>query len=210
MIVDNTNITSRSKQLPLATLAKSLNLSKALKAEVNNSVESISIIGAIDKDIAKPSYGIDLIYLVQLVTKGNSVPTDFVTTFDKYTEAHTVWEILQGQQYSYRMSNKHIKDGKIVVDTYYTSKIDSQLRIEIAIGDTLGDIYANLYSQIVGLQRRKDESVDEIGARLRRIQQLQHNIDRLNRKKHSEIQFNKKSQINTQIRALLAQIEGEK
>ena len=84
------------------------------------------------------------------------------------------------------------------------------MELTIDTGQTLGDIYSNLYAYVIGLTRRKGETAEDIEIRSKRIRELEKDIEKLERKKNSENQFNKKIAINEEIRALLAQIKGEK
>jgi len=212
MFISNSKIyKDRIKELPLNTLASSLDFTKSEKASLKRCVSSLKIIGVIDKDIAEPSDGVELIYLLEMRLKTDEVPTDFMTAFDKQTKAHTMWEVpWEGEYVFYEMAKKKIKDGNVSVDTYYATDPDMyEFEIKLKNGETLGDIYANLYSYVVGLKRRKGETADDIRERSKRIRDLEKQLDKLERNKKRESQLNKKASINEQIRAIMHQIEGE-
>ena len=208
----NSKIFNRSKELPVAALAKGLTLTKEERACLKENVAKIEIAGIIDKDIAKPADGVELIYLMALDLKDDCVPIISMTAFDKQTHAHTIWEIPWGAKMMYYIANKTIKDGKITLGNFYgTDPLPGfeELFIDEHIGSTLAETYGNLYSYVVGLPRRDGEIATDIENRSKRIKALEKEADKLERKKNSEIQFNKKTEINDQIRKLMAEIQKE-
>ena len=209
MIISNTNITSRARELPLSQLAKGLTLTKEEKAALKDQVARLSIIGVLDKEIQKPADGVEVIYLMELEMTDDIVPIVFMEAFDRQTQAHTLFRIPWGSDYIYYMARKTIKDGKISIGTFYENP-DHALVLDYMMGETLGDIYSNLYSFVVGLKKRKGETATDIENRSKRIKALEKEVEKLERQKDKENQFNKKTEYNTQIRAMLAEIEKEK
>ena len=208
MIIGNTNITSRARELPLAQLAKSLTLTKDEKAALKDEVARLAIIGVLDKEIQKPADGVETIYLMELEMVDDTVPIIFMEAFDRQTHAHTLFRVPWGSDYIYYMARKTIKDGKVSIGTFYMND-EHALILDGLIGENLADTYSNLYSFTTGLPKRKGESATDLEARSRRIKDLERAADKLARMRDKESQLNKKVDFNTKIRELMTQIQKE-
>ena len=208
MNINNTNITSRAKELPLNQLAKSLTLNKEEKAALKDQVARLEIIGVIDKEIGKPANGVEVIYLMELEMTDDIVPIVFMEAFDRQTHAHTLWRVPWRSDYIYYMARKTIKDGKISLGTFYEEP-NHALILDPLLGENLADTYSNLYSFVVGLSRRKGESATDIETRSKRIKELSKEIEKLMSRHHREPQFNKKAIIAKEIAKLQEELKGE-
>lgn len=210
MIIANSKIIGRRKELPLLALSKGLILTVEEKRQLKKSIQSITIVGVIDSDIAKPTESVELIYIVEVVLKDVDMPTEFIKAFDKQTVAHTIFEIPWNGDAIYMMANKRIKDGKISIGNHHCTEVIKEHKLEIGISETLEDIRSNLYAYVIGLDRRKGETADDLENRSKRIKELEREVEKLEKKKNAEVQFNKKVEINEQIRALKGEIDGDK
>ena len=202
MIIGNTNITAKARNLPLNQLAKGLALTPKEKLALKNEVASLSLIGVIDKEIQSPAHGVETIYLMELEMVDDVVPIVFMEAFDRQTQAHTLFRVPWGSDYIYYMARKTIKDGKVSIGTFYENP-DHALILDYMMGENLADTYANLYSFVTGLPKRDGESATDIEARSKRIKELNKQIESLANKRDREPQFNKKATINKELIKLI-------
>jgi hypothetical protein len=208
MVITNSKIyKNKTKELSLDVLAQDLALIDKDKRCLKDNVRSFTILVVIDKEIAKPDCGVESIYLIELDVKSDMIPITIMTAFDKQTAAHTIFEVpwygedeygnKAGRYWLYYMSNKVINDGKISMGNYYGTDPDmTDLFINIKKNESLGDIYANLYSYVVGLHRRPGETATDIESRSKAIKKIEKQMAQLERQKCTEKQFQLQKQID--------------
>lgn len=211
MIISDSRIyKNKVKEIPPLTLLKDLTLNEAEKACLKDNLGKLTIIGIIDKEIAKPDNGVERIYLIEVQLKDDCVPITFMTAFDMQTKAHTIFEVPWGANSIYYMANKTIKDGVVIsMGSYYGTDPEHELMIDINDNETLSDIYANLYSFVIGLRRREDETATDLENRSKKIKKLEKQVAKLERMSAKELNSNKRMEYNKNIRNLLEEIERE-
>ena len=202
--------TQVNNQFKLADLAKNFSMNREEKDEFKQ-IESITLTHALNSETTglKATDSVELIYIFRLKLKTKNLPLKFIKVLDKKTKAHTIYEIENESRYYYIMTNKRVS-GNIGVGEYVVKESlqewEFQQQKKII---TLEDIYTILLALVLKLIMRPGETADNIVERKKRINELEKEVIKLERKKDNELQFNKKVELNEKIRALKAQIEGE-
>jgi hypothetical protein len=100
--------------------------------------------------------------------------------------------------------------GKWVIDGYFESDwiSESAERTPMPVALDLGRLYEQLLRQLMPLPHRAGESLKEHAARLGQIRSKQHEVAKMESRLNKEKQFNKKVELNTQLRILKAELKA--
>lgn len=207
-MIGGSSKTRIDNHLARENLQKPLGLNREERAALKQ-IESITLTHAFNSDTSglKETELVKLIYVYNIKMETSIIPLKFINALDKKTKAQTMFEIQQGNKYTYIISNKKITDKITIVDTY---QIESDREWEIPQSysiKTLEYLYTIMLSFVINLQNKQQESPYELLNRKRTITSLEKQVLQLEQRKNRENQFNKKVELNKQIRKLMAELE---
>lgn len=99
--------------------------------------------------------------------------------------------------------------SKWVVSDYFAGAWTPQdtVRTQLPVALDLANLYQQLLRQLMPAPARENEPLQEQVERIHRLRQLQNESRKLEARVHRERQFNRKVELNSQLRALNAQIQ---
>ena len=203
--------TQVNKEFQLGDLIKTLGLGKDIRDELKK-VSSLTLTHALDTETTglAATDAVEKIFLFELVSSHGNAPFEFLKVLDKQTQAHTVFRLNLKGDWMYFIHNKRIGDNIVLDGIYFSGEASYNERAsENPEPQNLEHLYCLMLSNIIGLTLRESETASDLVARDHRIANLHKEIAKLEGKKRKEVQLNKKAEINTQIRRILAEIEEE-
>lgn len=114
-----------------------------------------------------------------------------------------------GVTYTYIMANKKVKDTVSASEYYQKVEIAERTFLNEFKLVNIEDIYNNMFAFMLELKLRNNENSTALVTRKKSIKELELRVEKLERKKSTEVQLNKKVEINDEIRETKKKIEGE-
>lgn len=109
---------------------------------------------------------------------------------------------------AYKEKNK-LDENRMVIHSYYETDWmkEEELDIEILTGLTLKDVYENLIRQLLPIESLKDKDIGDLIELHQTIEKLDREIEVLEKRMYREKQFNKKVEINRELRRMKKELE---
>ncbi len=109
----------------------------------------------------------------------------------------------------YKERNK-TDENRMAIHSYYESNWlkEDELKIDILLGLTLKDVYDNIIRQLMPIESSIYESIEDVIQLNENIEKLKKEIDRLEKKRNSEKQFNKKVELNRELRIKVKELDS--
>lgn len=109
----------------------------------------------------------------------------------------------------YKERNK-TDENRMVIHSYYESNWlkEDEIKIDILLGLTLKDVYDNIIRQLMPIESSMDEKIEDVIGLNENIEKLKKEIDRLEKKRNSEKQFNKKVELNKELRMKVKELDS--
>ena len=109
----------------------------------------------------------------------------------------------------YKERNK-TDENRMVIHSYYESSWlkEDELKIDILLGLTLKDVYDNIIRQLMPIESSIDEKIEDVIGLNENIEKLKKEINRLEKKRNSEKQFNKKVELNRELRIKVKELDS--
>lgn len=102
---------------------------------------------------------------------------------------------------AYKERNK-MDDNRMVVNSYYKTKWikEDEINIQILSGITLKDVYENILRLLIPIESNNDENIEDVIELNKEVERLVKEISYLEKKVIREKQFNRKVEINRELR----------
>lgn len=109
---------------------------------------------------------------------------------------------------AYKEKNK-LDENRMVIHSYYETEWikEDEMNIDILSGLTLKDVYDNIIRQLLPIENIEDDIEDLIELN-QRIEALKKDIEKLEKRMHREKQFNKKVDINRELRSKIKELNS--
>jgi hypothetical protein len=109
---------------------------------------------------------------------------------------------------AYKEKNK-LDENRMVIHSYYETEWikEDEMNIDILSGLTLKDVYDNIIRQLLPIENAEDDIEDLIELN-QRIEALKKDIEKLEKKMYREKQFNKKVDINRELRSKIKELNS--
>ncbi len=152
------------------------------------------------------------IQVFDLLLKTSNFSPDVLATIDKAIPYPVFYRLLHGQRVKHAAAYKRpAQDGTgkwVVGETYETPwKSDGKVGHVIPVALDFKTLYEQMLVAYIPLSHRDGESLQELVGREYRIRQIQRQLKELEAKLKKEKQFNRKVEINGEIRKLSAELE---
>lgn len=156
--------------------------------------------------------GVPEIQVFTIQLKGPELHQDVLRSIDRAIPFPIVFELTFEDKTqiiaAYKRPNE-TDTNRWVLSDYFASKwwpIDSK-RSAIPVALHLGSLYEQLLQRLIPLPARPQETLIELIARVEQVQAKQRELDRITARLAKEKQFNRKVEINAQLRALKNELQ---
>lgn len=158
------------------------------------------------------------IQIFRVKSRVEDLDVSILSFIDKLILTPIIFEVVYQDKVKVVATYKRLNQAdktKAVLGQYYASEwLEDHDRIELPLYLKLADLYEHFIAQILPIASSKDQENDEesvsIELQLQKSQQLeslQKQLDKLKSKLRNEKQFNRKVELNNQIRLLGAQLD---
>ena len=158
------------------------------------------------------------IQIFRVKSRVEDLDVSILSFIDKLILTPIIFEVVYQDKVKVVATYKRLNQAdktKAVIGQYYASEwLEDHDRIELPIYLKLADLYEHFIAQILPIASSKDQENDDesvsIELQLQKAQQLetlQKQLDKLKSKLRTEKQFNRKVELNNQIRLLGAQLD---
>ena len=158
------------------------------------------------------------IQIFRVKSRVEDLDVSILSFIDKLILTPIIFEVVYQDKVKVVATYKRLNQAdktKAVLGQYYASEwLEDHDRIELPIYLKLADLYEHFIAQILPIASSKDQENDDesvsIELQLQKAQQLenlQKQLDKLKSKLRTEKQFNRKVELNNQIRLLGAQLD---
>ena len=158
------------------------------------------------------------IQIFRVKSRVEDLDVSILSFIDKLILTPIIFEVVYQDKVKVVATYKRLNQAdktKAVIGQYYASEwLEDHDRIELPLYLKLADLYEHFIAQILPIASSKDQENDDesvsIELQLQKSQQLeslQKQLDKLKSKLRTEKQFNRKVELNNQIRLLGAQLD---
>ena len=158
------------------------------------------------------------IQIFRVKSRVEDLDVSILSFIDKLILTPIIFEVVYQDKVKVVATYKRLNQAdktKAVIGQYYASEwLEDHDRIELPLYLKLADLYEHFIAQILPIASSKDQEDDDesvsIELQLQKAQQLenlQKQLDKLKSKLRTEKQFNRKVELNNQIRLLGAQLD---
>lgn len=158
------------------------------------------------------------IQIFRVKSRVEDLDVSILSFIDKLILTPIIFEVVYQDKVKVVATYKRLNQAdktKTVIGQYYASEwLEDHDRVELPIYLKLADLYEHFIAQILPIASSKDQGNDDesvsIELQLQKAQQLenlQKQLDKLKSKLRTEKQFNRKVELNNQIRLLGAQLD---
>ena len=158
------------------------------------------------------------IQIFRVKSRVEDLDVSILSFIDKLILTPIIFEVVYQDKVKVVATYKRLNQAdktKAVIGQYYASEwLEDHDRIELPLYLKLADLYEHFIAQILPIASSKDQENDDesvsIELQLQKAQQLenlQKQLDKLKSKLRTEKQFNRKVELNNQIRLLGAQLD---
>ena len=158
------------------------------------------------------------IQIFRVKSRVEDLDVSILSFIDKLILTPIIFEVVYQDKVKVVATYKRLNQAdktKAVIGQYYASEwLEDHDRIELPLYLKLADLYEHFIAQILPITSSEDSGNDDelvsIELKLQRAQQLenlQKQLDKLKSKLRTEKQFNRKVELNNQIRLLGAQLD---
>ena len=193
-----------SKQKILATGKISAALEKNFSAQVE-SIHWRNKIFVKTLNLAKGNY-VDEINIIEVQLRAESLDEKILRSLVKAIPNHIIFVLSRDGLYRLCAA---FQDGSLDKNFFYTDWTSEDELTLCLNGLTLDEVYENFIRQILGaeLSARSGESLRDFVERYARMKALDRKVNVLRRKIRSEKQFNRRLEMNGELKILLAELE---
>jgi len=202
------------KNLPKSKIYQHARVSASLRRKFIDQIANITWAYKLSPETinlpALPSVPEIEVFVVEL--KGNELSTDVIRSIDAAIPFPAVYEIVSGGRTRVVAAHKRPSEGdfsKWVTETYFETEWypQSKERIPLYSSIDLGRLYEQMLTAMMPITRRRDEAFPATVARAGEIRRLEREAEKLNSKLNKEKQFNRKVEINAELRDIKREIE---
>jgi hypothetical protein len=158
------------------------------------------------------------IQIFRVKSRVEDLDVSILSFIDKLILTPIIFEVVYQDKVKVVATYKRLNQAnktKVVIGQYYASEwLEDHDRIELPLYLKLADLYEHFIAQMLPITSSEDSGDDDecvsIELKLQRAQQLeslQKQLDKLKSKLRTEKQFNRKVELNNQIRLLGAQLD---
>ena len=210
---DLNNKTEVNKVFKIREIFKMINADKDVKRDAEV-IEKISLTNVISKEtlnIKSDEYCKE-IYVFNITLKEKRIPIDFIKAFDKNIELHTYFLFEYENEFKEVCIYRYVEDNSIKRGRIYENEWGNKESRELPYCINICEIYNKFILNLVDLNIRENENINDFLERFYNIKQLKKEISALEKKAFKESQPRKKFDIGREVKIKkekLKELEGE-
>jgi uncharacterized protein DUF4391 len=160
----------------------------------------------------KASRTVPKILIIQVFLKTENLDQQILKAIDKAFGVPIFFELIRQNQCAYagcfRRRNESDKSKWVFSDYFFSDWVAADSKQNtLPVVLSLGALYEQLIRLLIPFPIRQDEPIDELVARIERIKTKENEADRLSSRLKKEKQFNRKVEINAELRNVKREIE---
>jgi len=189
------SISPQVKQMFVSQLDSIIWQNKLSKATVNVSTEAV-----------------EEIEVFEIVLKSKELNEEVLKLIDKAIQYHLVFVLSYDKMYKVAIGNKQRSNNNqfVVTNQYFYSEWKNEVELKLK-GLSLDNVYDNWIKELIPVDIRTDEDLQQTIERYNQIDKLKREIAQVEAKMNKTKQFNKKVELNNDLKKLLKkQITYEK
>jgi hypothetical protein len=160
----------------------------------------------------KPSQETRELQIIEIHLKGESYHPDILETLDRAIPSAVVFEIVRGNERCLTATYKRRSEAdssKHVLYSYLRSPWiqDDYKRENLPVVLGIHDLYMAILNSLSPIGKCEHEDMDGFFTRMNKITTMKKEIERLESRLHKERQFNRKVDLNKQIKVLKGHLE---
>ncbi len=158
------------------------------------------------------SKGVSEIQVFMVTAKSATLGEDVLRCIDRSIPSPIVFEIHFDSKVKVVAAYKRTNDADSsnwVVDNYFATDwiFSDTIRLTLPVVLDMGSLYEGILVPLIGLSKRSGESLRDLVERANKIRFKKGESQKLTSKLRSETQFNRRVELNSQLRAIEAEIE---
>lgn len=152
------------------------------------------------------------IHVLSIILRRKELPTSVLEAIDRAVAYPTVFICCYESRIQYAASYKRPSESdksKWVTSEYFFSdwfKSDSSEQ-DLPLALDLQSIYEQLIAALIKLQNRPGETIEKLAERVQILRIKQGQVDKLQNKVHKEKQYNRKVELNRELKQIKREIE---
>lgn len=188
---------------------KMINADKDIKRDAEV-IEKISLINVISKETLnmKDDSSCREIYVFNITLKEKRIPIDFIKEFDKNIELHTYFIFEYEGDFKELCIYRYVEDSSIKRGGIYESEWGNKESMELPYCINICEIYNKFILNLVDLDIRENENINDFLERFYNIKQLRKEISTLEKKAFKESQPRKKFDIGREVKIKKEKLKG--
>ena len=206
---DLNNKTEVNKVFKIREIFKMINADKDVKRDAEV-IEKISLTNVISKEtlnIKSDEYCRE-IYVFNITLKEKRIPIDFIKELDKNIELHTYFVFEYEDEFKEVCIYRYVEDSNIKRGRIYESEWGNKEIKELPYCINVCEIYNKFILNLVDLNIRENENINDFLERFYNIKQLKKEISALEKKAFKESQPRKKFDIGREVKIKKEKLKG--
>lgn len=206
---DLNNKTEVNKVFKIREIFKMINADKDVKRDAEV-IEKISLTNVISKEtlnIKSDEYCRE-IYVFNITLKEKRIPIDFIKELDKNIELHTYFVFEYEDEFKEVCIYRYVEDSNIKRGRIYESEWGNKEIKELPYCINISEIYNKFILNLVDLNIRENENINDFLERFYNIKQLKKEISALEKKAFKESQPRKKFDIGREVKIKKEKLKG--
>ena len=205
-----------NRSIPKAKFYENANITKSIKDSFVGQIKNITWAYKLSPETINLSADKGLLELqvFNLHLKTAELDEKVLLSIDKAIAHPIIFQLYFDDKIQVKLAykrNNEAVENKWVVEQYFNSpwlSIDevNEVRTTLPVALSLSGLYEQILKALVPLQANNGEGIKEQTQRLNLLTQKKKEIEQLQRKMYSEKQFNRKLQMNNQLKALQSQL----
>lgn len=203
------NKTEVNKVFKIREIFKMINADKNVKRDAEV-IEKISLTNVISKEtlnIKSDEYCRE-IYVFNITLMEKRIPIDFIKELDKNIELHTYFVFEYEDEFKEVCIYRYVEDSNIKRGKIYESEWGNKEIKELPYCISICEIYNKFILNLVDLNIRENENINDFLERFYNIKQLKKEISALEKKAFKESQPRKKFDIGREVKIKKEKLKG--
>lgn len=205
-----------NKNIPKTKFYENANITKSIKDAFVGQIQNITWAYKLSPETINlpPDKGLLELQVFNIHLKTQELDEKVLLSIDNAIAHPIIFQLYFDDKMQVKLAykrNNEADENKWVVEQYFNSpwvSVDevNEARTALPVALSLSGLYEQILKALVPLQAINGEGIKEQTQRLNLLTQKQKEIEQLQRKIHSEKQFNRKLEMNNQLKALLIQL----
>ena len=202
-----------NKRIPKNSITNRVKVGKVIKEILVNNIDKITWLYKLSSStINLVGREVNEIQVIKIECKTFKNVEKVLQLLDKQIPSQLLYMLVTDSQIKYAIAPKKLnKNSSISLGPYiFSNNIDINITVTIPIALSLDILYYKFITLISGIDIAINNSLSEIVSTMTKVNKIEIDINRLTKKMNSEKQFNKRFEINSQVKMLVNDLELQK